>query len=708
MLLGELFQKIDERKLVLPNFQRDLEWKKNQQKDLVASVLLGLPIGSILLLEGKSDDFSSKRIGYSTMIETPAEECLYLLDGQQRITSLKSSFCDFYDNENWLNIMDEVYPILKNRLFLRVNAEEDEEDIFGYERLVFNEEIFRKQDPIVFENRLIHESIGKTLTNKWCNPGVVFKELTFKANETEERKQKRVNNQFCKECANRYLIPLYCLNQHAGTKKIKNVLNNIANKKLGDLKAEADGDTDLIVKYLEPVNPDIQEDINEIDENELNSLWQQLASTWVADLSTYLEKILSLDIPIIQLKSDEIGRAVIIFENINRGGTKLSNFDLVVARAARDKEYNSLSLRIKDTLESPLPLPKSLTNRILMTSLRPTELNISNMTVKDGKVNESLKNQYLNVLSIYCKELDYNLDFQTELAFHKTDIISRQRILSLTHHEINNYTDLVLTGIKRACAFLNIRCGVSRIEELQYKLMLVPLANTLIDDNVWNNEACLNKLEAWYWISIFSGLYARNQNERCLKDVNQIRYYLYTDTSIYSEYMNAIFQVPGYCDQELLLNQSDQSIPTTVHKVLLQYLLSTCPPDFMDNITLTAWQITNGEIKVDDHHIRPLKNATSLGQSSSQLRKNPKHPLNSSLNRTYILSQTNNKISDKAPEQYFKEISRLNLSEHLIEEGDYQHQNSFDSDDQMYSFELNNRYKRLLDKIKGEINSLLN
>ena len=76
MLLGELFQKIDERKLVLPDFQRDLEWKKNQQKDLVASVLLGLPIGSILLLEGKSIIFSSKRIGYSKMIETPAEECL--------------------------------------------------------------------------------------------------------------------------------------------------------------------------------------------------------------------------------------------------------------------------------------------------------------------------------------------------------------------------------------------------------------------------------------------------------------------------------------------------------------------------------------------------------------------------------------------------------------------------------------------------------
>ena len=708
MILSELFQKIDERKLVLPDFQRDLEWKKNQQKDLISSVLLGIPIGSVLLLEGKADDFSSKRIGFSKMVEHPADECLYLLDGQQRITSLKSSFCDFYNDSNWQNTMDQVYPILKNRLFLRVNVDETEEDIFGYENLVFNEDFLRKQDPIVFENRLIHESIGKTLINKWCNPGVIFKELHFKENETEERRKKRINNQFCKECANRYLIPLYCLGEDTETKNIKNVLNSIANQRLTDLKAEVDEDKELIIKYLEPVNPEIQDDIDDLDVNELNSLWQQLASTWAADLYTYLEKILSLDIPIIQLKSDEIGRAVIIFENINRGGTKLSNFDLVVARAARDKEYKSLSLRIKDTLENPLPLPTSLTNRILMTSLRPTELNISYMTVKDGKVNESLKNQYLNVLSIYCKELTTNIDLKTEMASHKTDIISRQRILSLTHHQINDYTDLVLTGIKRACAFLNIRCGVSRIEELQYKLMLVPLAITLIDDEVWNNEAYLNKLEAWYWLSIFAGLYARNQNERCLKDVNQIRYYLYTDTSVYDKYIDTIFEVPGYCDRTLLLNQSDQSIPTTVHKVLLQYLLSNCPPDFVENMTLTSWQITNEKIKVDDHHIRPLKNATSLGQSSAQLRKNPKHPLNSPLNRTYILSQTNNKISDKAPEQYFKDITRLNLSQHLIEEGDYQHQSTFDNDDNMYLFELNNRYKRLVDKIKGEINSLLN
>lgn len=708
MILREIFSKINEKKLVLPDFQRDLEWKKNQQRDLISSVLLGIPIGSILLLEGKSDDFSSKRIGFSKMMEHPAEECLYLLDGQQRITSLKSSFCDFYNDLNWQNTMDQVYPILKNRLFLRVNVEDTEEDIFGYENLQFNEDFLRKQDPIVFENRLIHESIGKTLTGKWCNPGVVFKDLTFKAADTEERKQKRVTNQFCKECANRYFIPLYCLYQDTETKNIKTVLTNIANQRLADLKEEANEDKDLIIKYLEPVNPEIQEEIDELNENDLLVLWQQLASTWAADLYTYLEKILLLDIPIIQLKSDEIGRAVIIFENINRGGTKLNNFDLVVARAARDKEHKSLSLRLKDALETPLSLPSNLTNRILMTTLRPTELNISYMTVKEGKVNEAIKNQYLNVLSIYCKELTSDLDFRFEELSHKTDIISRQRILSLTHDQINSYTDLVLTGIKRACAFLNIRCGVSRIEELQYKLMLVPLAITLIDDEAWNNEVCLNRLEAWYWLSIFSGLYARNQNERCLKDVNQIRYYLYTDTSIYSKYLDKIFKVPGYCDKGLLLNQSDQSIPNTIHKVLLQYLLSNCPPDFVEEKMITSWQITNGQIKVDDHHIRPLKNATSLGQSSIQLRRNPKHPLNSSLNRTYILSETNNKISDKAPEKYFKEIKRLNLSEHLIEEDDYENKRTFSSENEMYVFELNSRFNRLVDKIKSEIKVLLN
>lgn len=35
MKIKEIFKLIGDKKLVLPDFQRDLEWSKNQQKELI-------------------------------------------------------------------------------------------------------------------------------------------------------------------------------------------------------------------------------------------------------------------------------------------------------------------------------------------------------------------------------------------------------------------------------------------------------------------------------------------------------------------------------------------------------------------------------------------------------------------------------------------------------------------------------------------------
>src|SRR3712207_2568586 len=88
--LKEIFSKNDENKLVLPDFQRDFVWDKEQQKNLLASFLTYLPVGSILLLDGKKDDFANKRMCFPKETCSQKDECTYLLDGQQRITSLKS------------------------------------------------------------------------------------------------------------------------------------------------------------------------------------------------------------------------------------------------------------------------------------------------------------------------------------------------------------------------------------------------------------------------------------------------------------------------------------------------------------------------------------------------------------------------------------------------------------------------------------------
>lgn len=52
--LEEIIKKSEEKELLLPNFQRDFVWdRKEKQKDLLASFVFNIPIGSLLILMEK-------------------------------------------------------------------------------------------------------------------------------------------------------------------------------------------------------------------------------------------------------------------------------------------------------------------------------------------------------------------------------------------------------------------------------------------------------------------------------------------------------------------------------------------------------------------------------------------------------------------------------------------------------------------------------
>jgi uncharacterized protein with ParB-like and HNH nuclease domain len=63
-----LINESEEKKLVLPNFQRAYVWPLEKQKTLVTTLLLDLPIGSFLILNGKSDDFAAREVCFPTAI----------------------------------------------------------------------------------------------------------------------------------------------------------------------------------------------------------------------------------------------------------------------------------------------------------------------------------------------------------------------------------------------------------------------------------------------------------------------------------------------------------------------------------------------------------------------------------------------------------------------------------------------------------------
>ncbi|MGT2463650.1 GmrSD restriction endonuclease domain-containing protein [Sinomonas atrocyanea] len=85
--LARLLSAINRGEIVLPEFQREFVWDTTAVKQLIATCLTGWPIGSLLLLPGKSKIFFKVREFYSAP-PAKAEFQLVVLDGQQRLTSL--------------------------------------------------------------------------------------------------------------------------------------------------------------------------------------------------------------------------------------------------------------------------------------------------------------------------------------------------------------------------------------------------------------------------------------------------------------------------------------------------------------------------------------------------------------------------------------------------------------------------------------------
>ncbi|MGB4303357.1 MAG: hypothetical protein WBJ34_06100, partial [Syntrophomonadaceae bacterium] len=78
----------------------------------------------------------------------------------------------------------------------------------------------------------------------------------------------------------------------------------------------------------------------------------------------YLESLLEQEQHVIKLEAREVGRAISVFENINRGGTALDVYDLIVAKAAHNTSLPSLTQRIIDFISQDIDLPDSITYQL--------------------------------------------------------------------------------------------------------------------------------------------------------------------------------------------------------------------------------------------------------------------------------------------------------------------------------------------------------
>lgn len=703
--LKELFKESDIKQFVLPHFQRSFVWEVPKQKTLLSTFMVNLPTGNFLTLLGEQGDFPARNVCFTTDVK-PSVKCSYLLDGQQRFSVLKNSFHNFFNEDEpdkWKSIWDKLYDKLRIRYFLNVKNT-DGGDYFGYRNLKFDKSIFEHLEPSLLESQIIEKRIQEKLTTKdFFHPGY---NPTDKSGNPLSKAARRLSvSRFLSE---EFIVPLYEIYNSNPQSLHRKVLEKIAQKRCEELQAELEGKKKEIIDLLEDIDENIGIFLKNKDLQSISLTWLKLQTKWASDISNFLDSLLDNKMLEIELERNEASRAFAIFEIINLPGTPLSEYDLIVARAARKAGVKQLSERLLENLQNEFSLPPQLTAHINGTKPKKSIPAESKIVKKDEIVGD-FKVRFLQMLSV----ISYTLR-ATDPEDLKIEHLKRGKFLSLKEEDINSNYDKACTSVIRAFEFLRFRCGIKSIDEMPYKLMVLPISYILLADASWKNEKILDRIEFWYWVSLFGGSYMLDQNSKALDDMISLKKFIkekdFSKHEFFSYRFKNVLKVEGYSSKKLLMCQDpNNTIPGSIHKGILQYILSNQPFDFLEESSkerLKAWDFK----LLEDHHICPLLGKKTMKETSTKsIRDNKKEILNSPLNRTLISKDANRKIGIFSPDEYFKHVSESSKFNHFINgpiETVYV-KKAGESADTFYDRVCDDRYESLSNGIKKELLSLL-
>lgn len=126
--LSQLLKKIRAGHFLIPQFQRDFTWKEGQTKLLIDSIARNYPIGSLLIL-GKNDEvpLKSRKLDASyppkndvtneeTQFDEPGSDSFYVLDGQQRLTSIARVFLDAHPSSNYYFDLKKMHDFFDSEI----------------------------------------------------------------------------------------------------------------------------------------------------------------------------------------------------------------------------------------------------------------------------------------------------------------------------------------------------------------------------------------------------------------------------------------------------------------------------------------------------------------------------------------------------------------------------------------------------------------
>jgi len=713
--LVEIINQVEKNEILLPDFQRDFVWRdEEQQKKLVASVLCKMPVGSILLLESDPNDYAANVIGCAKKVVDTSQikgEVSFLLDGQQRITVLTNVFSNVI-HDNCPKVSELVSPALKRRFFLKIpnwsGRPDQSEDWFGIRTLEFPLGNPTADLPNFLTSQIlsyIHVETFNASDNKPYNPAVKLSTLL---------------DQFCISYPDGYLLPLFLMAKPLGNNKnlvilrLEEIISGVA-RAIGDeivnyyVSCTNDMERYNFTKYI--FGDEADEIYTQLDKQQaFKDGVVQRQKIWGSQMKDYLYACIhNLSLHQIIVKAYQRARAIDIYENLNRGGVCLNTFDLIMARVAKVNKEN-FNHRIRRLMGEKKDYPdKVLPEKIRVVLANDIQNHKYNATGNTKCLNES-KNElnskyvdiFLDVLGIY----SYVPNLEPDLI--KLDYIKKASILDLDPEKIDKNCDNVIKAIDRAMFFLQTRCGIRTLQEVNYSLMVVLIAIVFIEDKNFYDKDVHDLLEGWYWSILFSGEYDKDQNVNFINNLKNmlktVKKQMKADwiTSI----MENVFKMTNFSDKQLLLMDKavEERYPKRIMAAFVcQYMLANTYTDMLDsNKMISVFCKEAADLQM--HHIIPLGTAKKIGEVTADLRKNPKHICNSPMNFVLISKEANKEISDEALDTYVTKITSEAKAALFITA--YTTAAAANTDEKIHSI-LENRFEMINGRVRDTINSRL-
>lgn len=668
--LSSIIEKITNREILLPDFQRAFVWKEEEkQSRLIASVLAKMPVGSILLLNSDSSDYAYKMIGCKQR-KTSNElglrsETLALLDGQQRMTVLTNAFSDvvFEMAGSVANLVNQ--NALKRRFFLRIpkyQSEEDTvEDFFGAKVLKLPWKDAEKDEPEFLADE-IYEAI------KVVNFNATGQDCFNPFLKNPPAKSELIN--YC-STGKEYLIPLFLLtgnNDAWLTQIIKRISENIQIDIISKFDQLPIEDRTSFVKNI------LTKDIQELAEHpdriaeraEFESELKKQGDIWATSLKNYLVSCLNyIQLNQIIVDNHKRARAINIYENLNKGGVPLGTFELIMAKFASESDENYHD-KIVNNIKKNRTYPEMVYSSVLKNNgeiksyinsdAYTASLKLKCIDVENDDMVRAYIEAYLDVISLY----SHCPDFDTDKL--NVSLVKRDKILAVTPKALKDNCDAVVEALDLALFFFQMRCGIRNIKEMNYGLLIVVVAYLLLNPQYRDDPMTYDYLDAWYWSVMFSGYFNSDQTEKaiiCIKKL--INMFNTQDTTWLKRIRQEIFKANYFTEKEfLLLNKDDGTgiMPKDfLRDTICQFfMINTYKGIFEDSVLISPFT----DAVLEKHHVIPLGSLIypdeKIKKAEEHLRKKKDYFLNSPVNFIYITDEENIAISDDKMSDYTQRI----------------------------------------------------